>query len=225
MKNKIFKNAILFIVILTLTLIASSCKNNLDLTVYVSEYRSAIYEGESDGYLVTVSVEEREDPFIIDGFVGSVKKILTVKLETKNNLIDDAKIELNYDGYFLSGNFIYSPLNGKYVAEIITEKLPSTPTILGKLTSGENECKIELKSKVISGNLNYTEVLEKVKIQEGKTVEKLFDSSSVSTEIHIRLICEKNKNYYYVGFCCKDGKTYAYLVDAKSGEILATKQN
>ena len=225
MKNKIFKNIIFFVVILTVTLVASSCKNNLDLTVYVSEYRSYIYEGESDGYLVTVSVEEREDPFIIDGFVGSVKKILSVKLETKNSLIDDAKIELGYDGIKASGNFVYSPLNGKYVAEITVEKLPTSPTISGVLISADNECKLELKSKVLSGNLAYTEILEKIKEQDGKTVEKLFNNASVSTEIHIRLICDNNKNYYYVGFCSKEGKTYAYLVDAKTGEIVATKQN
>ncbi len=223
MKNKIFKNAILFIVILTLTFIASSCKNSIDLTVYVSEVRSGIYDGAINNYNVSVYATEREDPFIADGFVGTVKKILTVKLEGVNSSIDDASITLNYDDYEVSGNFVYSPLSGKYVAEIFVDKLPATPTVKGSLKSGDNTFDLELKSKVLSGNLTYKEVLEKVKDQDAKRVEELFNNKSVATEIHIRLISDNTKNYYYVGFSEKSGKIYAYLVDAKTGEILAKK--
>lgn len=225
MKSRFVKNLIAVAIILVVSISTSSCKNSIDLTVYVSELRSGIYEGTADGYTVSVSVEEREDPFILDGFVGAIKKVLTVKLEAVNNSIDDASITLNYDGYSASGSFVYSPLNGKYVAEIFVDKLPNSPLINGSLKSGDKSCSLELKSKVLSGNLSYNEILEKIKEQQGKRVDELFNNNSVCTEIHIRIICEKTKNYYYVGFTEKSGKTYAYLVDAKTGEILAEKQN
>ena len=225
MRNKLFKNLIFFAVIIAVTIISSSCKNSVDLTVYVSELRSGIYECESDEFTLTVLVEEREDPFIADGFVGTIKKVLTVKLEPKNHSLDNAIVSLSFDGYNVEGDFIYSPISGKYVAEIFTQKLPETPTISATIKSGENSYSLEVKTKVVSGNLSYTEILEKVREKDGKRVDELFNTTNVCTEIHIRLISEKNKNYYYVGFTNKSGKIYAYLVDAKTGEILAEKSN
>ena len=223
MRNKIFKKLVFFVVVIATLVISSSCKNSLDLTVYVSELRLGIYECSSTDFVVTVLVEEREDPFIADGFVGTIKKVLTVKLEPLNRSFDDATIALNFDDYTASGDFVYSPISGKYVAEIFVDKLPNLPSVSGTLTSGDETFNLDLKTKIVSGNLSYTEVLKKVSEKENKIVNELFNNTNVSTEIHIRLISEKNTNYYYVGFTNKSGKIHAYLVDAKTGEILAKK--
>ena len=223
MRNKIVKKLIFFVVVIATLVISSSCKNSIDLSVYISELRLGIYECTSEEFNVSVLVEEREYPFIAEGFVGTIKKVLTVKLEPLNRSFDDATISLTYDDYNVTGDFVYSPISGKYVAEIFVDKLPNSASLNGTLKSGDETFNLELNTKVVSGNLDYLEVLKKVSEKEDKIVNELFNNTNVSTEIHIRLISEKNKNYYYVGFTNKSGKIYAYLVDAKTGEILAKK--
>ena len=223
MRNKILKKLIFFVVIIATLVMSSSCKNTIDLTIYISELRLGIYECSGEEFNVSVLVEEREDPFVADGFVGTIKKVLTVKLEPVNRSFDDAKISLTFEDYSVSGDFVYSPISGKYVAEIFVDKLPTTASLNGSLKSGDETFNLELKTKVVSGNLGYIEVLKMVGEKEGKIVNELFNNTSVATEINVRLISEKNKNYYYVGFTSKGGKIYAYLVDAKTGEILAKK--
>ncbi|MBO5889014.1 MAG: hypothetical protein J6Q58_02615, partial [Clostridia bacterium] len=71
--------------------------------------------------------------------------------------------------------------------------------------------------------LSYSEVLESVRKNDSQIVKELFNNTNVSTEIHIRIISDKNKNYYYVGLSEKSGKTHAYLVDGITGEVLAKK--
>ncbi len=223
MKKKIYKKLVVLLTSLFVILASTSCKDNMDLSIYVSEYRSGIYEGEGSNLNLTLSLENRESPFIIDGFVGELKKVLVVKLHSENRVINSASIKLNYGDYECSGDFEFSVLSGKYSAEIFVEELPNTPTVKATFFCGEETVELELKSKAISGNLGYKEVLESVRKSDGELVDSLFNVSSVSTEIHIRLICDKYKNYYYVGLAEKTGKIHAYLVDAETGEVLAKK--
>ena len=78
MRNKIVKKLIFFVVVIATLVISSSCKNSIDLSVYISELRLGIYECTSEEFNVSVLVEEREYPFIAEGFVGTIKKVLTV---------------------------------------------------------------------------------------------------------------------------------------------------
>lgn len=223
MNGKICKKVLAIIVILVVVMASISCKDSVDLSIYVSELRSAIYEGKDNNVTLTVYAEEREDPFIIDGFVGELKKVLIVKLQSEGRSIDSASVLLSFDGVSCEGDFEYSPLNGKYCTEIFVEKLPSSPVINAVFKCGEESVNLELKTQVNNGNLSYSEVLDSVRKYDSNTVKELFDNTNVSTEIHIRLISDKNKNYYYVGFSEKSGKIYAYLVDGVSGEVLAKK--
>lgn len=223
MKGKIYKKILSIIVLLVVVTASISCKESIDLSIYVSELRSAIYEGEQENIKLTVYAEERENPFIIDGFVGEIKKVLIVKLQAEGRSIDSASVSLSFDGFNFDGDFEYSPLNGKYCTEIFVNELPSSPVINAVFKCGEESVNLELKTLVNNDNLSYKEVLDAVKKHDSQTVKELFGGTNVSTEIHIRILSDKNRNYYYVGFSEKSGKIYAYLVDGVSGEVLAKK--
>ncbi len=223
MKRKIYQKLALLLTVLVVVLASASCKDNVNLTLYVSELRSGIYYGEGDNLTLTAYVEEREEPFIIDGFVGEIKKVITVKLSSENRVINSASVKLKFDGYECEGDFEYSLLSGKFTAEIIVDKLPEGPIVEAVFKCGEEEVSVQLKTKITSGNITYKEALESVKKYDSKTTDELFNNTSVSTEIHIRIISDNLKNYYYVGFATKSGDIYAYLVDGATGEVLAKK--
>lgn len=223
MKGKFFKKVLSIIVVLIVVTASISCKDSLDLSIYVSELRLGIYEGEKENVTLTVYAEEREDPFIIDGFVGELKKVLIVKLSSQGRVIDSASVSLEFDGVNYKGDFEFNPLNGKYCTEIFVDKLPTSPIINATFNCGEESVSLELKTKINSDNLSYSEVLESVRKNDSQIIKELFNNTNVSTEIHIRIISDKNKNYYYVGLSEKSGKTHAYLVDGITGEVLAKK--
>ncbi len=225
MKGKFYKRLLSIIVVLVVVLTSISCKDTLDLSIYISQLRLSIYEGQSENVTLTVYAEERENPFIIDGFVGELKKVLVVKLDSNGRTIDSASVSLEFDGVNYTGDFEFSPLNGKYIAEIFVDELPNSPTVNAVFKCGEESLNLELKTQIKSGNLSYNEVLDAVKKYDNQTVKELFNTTNVSTEIHIRIISDKNKNYYYVGFSERSGKMHAYLVDGVSGEVLAKKSN
>ncbi|MBO5925967.1 MAG: hypothetical protein J6Q38_00190 [Clostridia bacterium] len=224
MKRNVLKKSLVIFAVITASLVAFSCKSGLDLSVYVSELRTGIYQGKSDGYDLIVYSEKRENPFKADGFVGDMKNLITVKLELEKGTLDGAEVKLQYDDYECEGDFEYSVLKGKYVSEIFVEKLPESPIIKAIVINSGEEVNIELKSQVFSGTVSYKNVLSAIEKSDPKIVNELFNTSSVSSEIHVRIISDNSKNYYYVGFVTKEGNTFAYLVDGESCKVLAKKE-
>lgn len=215
-----------FCLIVTLIMLTAviSCKAEVDLSYYVSELRENVYVGEVENLKVSVFAEKRETPFIADSYVGKLKNQLIVKIDGENAVIDDAEITITYDKTTVSGNFDYSPIGGKYVCTIQVENLPKSGSINGVLKTGGKELELLLTSGVLSDSISAKDALNSVKKADNKTVEKLFGNGKVEAEIHVRIMADKTRNYYYVGFVTKDG-TYAYLVDGKTGEVLAKKSN
>ena len=224
MKAKIIKKIICALLLVSALFINASCKKSLDLNVYVSQLRLGVYQGVSENFDLTLYSESKEKPFAIDGFVGEMGNVLIVKLNGTKTLSDGVKITVKYDDYECSGEFKLNPVNSTYTAEIEVENLPNTPNVLAFIETEEVKEQVSLVSKVSASKLDYKSVLKFVQDSDAETVKKLF-TSNVSTEIHIRIIPEKGKNYYYVGFNNKDGSISAYLVDGETGEVLARRTN
>ena len=215
------KKTIILLVAFCLLLFVSSCKNDIDLEMYLSEKRTAVYFVKGEDYSLTVYGEEREDPFISDGYVGTIKKFLTVRLEDYQKALDDASVTISFDGISLTGKFEYSPLNGKFCAEIETESLPTLSEITAVIKNGGEERTFNL-SGYSSDGIDYKTALSSVSKTAKTEIENMLSQTS-SLEVRLRIILEEDRVYYYVSLIDKTGKTLAYLVDGSNGEILASK--
>ncbi len=215
------KKLIILIIAFCLTLFVSSCKNEVDLEMYLSEKRTSVYSIKSEEYSLTVYGEEREDPFLSDGYVGTIKKFITVRLEDYQKSLDDASVTLSFDGITLSGKFEYSPLNGKFTTELETETLPTSNEITAVIKNGGEEKTFTLQGCLLEG-VDYKTALSSVSKSASSEIDKMLSNGS-SLEVRLRIILEEDRTYYYVSLINKSGKTLAYLVDGQSGEILASK--
>lgn len=215
-----------FIIVVVLTFLSvGACKENIDLSMYVSQNRKNIYIGESENYTVTAYCEERENPFVSDTFVGVLNNIITIKIDGKNAKIDGEKVKFSIDEKEYNSPFNYNPINGKYTCEIIVDKLPKTPSIILTVYKEEGVSEnVEIFAKLKSETLSSEQILQSVSNYDNQTISRLFRAERVVCEIHIRLLYDDDKNYFYVGFIEEGGKTTAYLVDGKTGKILATKK-
>lgn len=206
-----------------MSLAVFSCKAEVDLTAYISELRENVYVGEIEGVKITVYAEKRETPFIADSYVGEMKNILIVKIDNQNAMTDGASIEISYDKITKNGDFEYHPIGGKYVTTIEVDALPKSAQINAKLKCNGLEREMLLLSAISSDSITPKQALDSIKKHDKKTVEEVFESGKVEAEIHVRIMPDGERNFYYVGFALKNGDTKAYLIDGKSGEILAKK--
>ncbi len=217
------KKTLALIFVSTILLVLSSCANSLNLLMYVSEFRTKYYECIQDGYKLTVYCEERETPYITDGYVGEMKKYLIVRLEKDGESIDNCNVFISYDDVIFDGCFAYNPINGKYTVELEVEKLPTANELKVELLGDNVQVNMTAKCCVLDNAISAEDALKCVQEYDKETVSSLFKKGAEPCEIRIRILGGDGRNYYYVGFSTTDKKTVAYLVDGILGEVLAKK--
>ena len=93
------------------------------------------------------------------------------------------------------------------------------------IVCGENTTTVTLYSKLNEDTISYTDALKKATDKASDFLKEHTKKGVLKAEIAIRLLCENDKNFYYVGFICEEGLKRAYLIDGKTGEIIAEKNN
>lgn len=217
------KKLIIIISIFTLAVFSTSCKDELNLEMYLSQIRTVSYYAQGENYTVTVYGEERENPFISDGYVGTLKKIITVKLDDYKKSLDNASVIVSYGKTEISGKFDYSPLSGKYLTEIEVDSLPDSEEISVTVKNQGEETPLTLKKFSNNGVIGYKSALDCVSKSQRNEIRQMLSNNS-TVEVRLRLITEGERGYYYVSITDKNSKTIAYLVDGSSGNILASKE-
>lgn len=217
------------IIVLCITVILAfsftACKKTRDFSPFLTQIRNNCYEYSESGLKITVFAEQKENPFIADGYIGTLANFLTVKVEGElNKSLDGAKFTVSYDGNTYGGSFGLSPLGNKYIAEISVEKLPEIPQIQFTAEFDGESKEFTLSTKKLSTTISVTDAVLCVYNENEKLFDEYLTNGSVSAEINARLIVSDDKNYYYIGLITKTGEIYAYLLDGESGKILAEKK-
>ena len=92
------------------------------------------------------------------------------------------------------------------------------------LRYGEEEFPLLAKSVVSNDTLTPANVLKIIETENRELFDCLTDKYGFKGEIYIRLIYE-DAPYYYVGIIERDNTTHAFLVNAKTGKILAKRDS
>lgn len=218
------KKIVTFVLIVLSMFFISSCNRSAELEMYLSQIRTSVYKYQGNDYTVTVFGEEKETPFISDGFVSELKKYVTVKIENFTTSPDEATVVLTYNDVTCSGKFEYNPINGKFTAVMETAVLPTCEEINLVIKNAGNEQVIVAKNVCDSKVIDYKQALKSVSTKAGGKINKMLDEAGNSIEIRLRILVEGNRPYYYVSAVEKSGKTLAFLVDGLSGEVLAERE-
>ena len=198
----------------------SGCDKGADLSPYISQNRLQIYSGSSENYELSVYAERREDPFIEDGYTGDMKSVLILKLSQKSGDLTAANVTVVYNNEEKAFSYDKGVRNSN---QIVVETLPESPTVTAKITVGDKSEVIELYSQKLATDCTYLEAIDAVQNYDGETVERLFYGNRALAEINVRLISDDGKNYYFVGLIEEGGKTSAYLIDAATKTVIATR--
>lgn len=214
------KKLLLAIVFISTFFTFTACKKTNPYENKISQLRTDVYVCETENYTITAYPEIRENPFLSDGKVGKLEKVMIFKLnflndETKTDLY---KIEFDIDGKTYSSQFEYKPSSTFLYCQVLVENLPQKSFNV-TLKDDNHSFSNQLNSVKKSNTLDYVKILKSFKDNE-KTSALMNEDN----EIKIRLINNGDYDYYYVGFSSEE-KTVSYLLDGFTGEIIAQKDD
>ena len=196
----------------------SSCTSESKYTPYISQLRTDVFVGEGENYSLQIFAEQREIPFINDASAREKHNLLTVRVL---NCDKPLKITLTYSNQELSCDAEYNPHAMSMTASFKVTSFPS-----GKLTAyieGEFTEQIECVSKKREDSISPLTALNNVISQRKDFINSISSNGELNAEIYVRLLVEKDSNFYYVGFGLGSNKITAFLLDGKTGEIIAGK--
>lgn len=212
------------ILLATLCAIASAfmsgCKSNNELDNNVSQLRFEILVGESEGYKMTAYFEMCEFPLAADGIANTLSKVIKLKLTQTG---DEGTFETKFTvaGINYTKKFEYNPIGSNYAADVFVESFPDSDFAVD-IIDGEKQETVILKSVKTSGIIDHAAALETAKSEFSGKLDTL-QSSKTDYEYQIRLLCENDNVFWFVGLVTSGG-TNAALIDASSGKVVAKKE-
>lgn len=199
----------------------SGCKKGMDLEKYVNEIKSNVLRGESENYSVNIFIGKREDPYLSDGNVSTLKPFFIISVKTSVSMTESLNYLLEAKGKTYSGQLKLNPLtsaqcdNLKLDLDLKEAKLT--------LSHGENKESLTLNSVKTSKTISYKKALSIASSNLKSSIAKITENGDLKGEIQIRLLSESDALYYYVGITDYNGLISACLLDANSGKVLSSK--
>ena len=217
---------LVFTFILPLFCCCACNRKSVDYFSYVSELRSNVFLAETEEFSLKIYTGFKESPYLADGRKRSVNPrteiFLTALSGEKNYCAQFTHLGKTYGGDLSFDNvksdyFYHCDVDVSALNELVVE-----------ISYGDTVVELNavsvLKNSEESNVLSPEEILQKVCLSERERVQMMTDQNGFLGEFYIRLLHE-SAPYYYVGIVDRESKIYSLLLDAKSGKILAKREN
>lgn len=192
-----------------------------DYSAHISDERSDLFCAETEEFSLTVACVEREYPFLCDGKCAPRSKTVEATLTEKT------KTGAEYEFYFLEdepkgGEMSFRSVSGDYYYSRGTETFPTGSLSLRVVKDG-TPCDLIATSVKTPSTLSPSDALSRAETAERDYFKALIRDGVFRAELHVRLL-RRDKNYYYVGVVDEEGKTLSLLLDAETGNVLASRR-
>ena len=221
------KNKILYLLSAILILIWAFCLDGCskpDLSSSVSELRKDVFMGESETFDVVVYSGTKENPAIFDGVVNPSALSLMFKIGCKEDMGEQITIKFSLENKDYEIKTAFSPVKSTLYGQTEVHTLPKDKLDIEILWGDKREI-VCTNSMLKKDTISYMTALEKAGEKAKDFISSHTKKGIFKGEIIIRLLSENDVNYYYIGFIDDKGLKVAYLIDGKSGEVIAEKKN
>ncbi len=197
-----------------------ACKPAVDYMDYVSELRSNIFLAKTEDFSLRIYAVRKEYPYASDGIPQESSTRLEAYLVAPNG-VEVCVFNVTVDGKEYGGEMSFDNVKTEYYFSCTLDVSNAT----------ELPCKIRYRNEELSLNavsvktndlLSAKAILTHLQTTEAELFEILTDKYGFTGEIYIRLIYEGSP-YYYIGIIDRNSKINAFLLDAKTGKILAKR--
>lgn len=221
---KILKNVFISLILCTLTLPLLACNSKTDYFSFVSELRKDLFIAENSTVSVLLYSGAKESPAIFDGVKNDTGLLVGIKVIFNEEVSSPVTATVCYDQKNYEIPLEFHPVKRALAGKTNVSALPEKSVDI-TLRYGENEVTLTAESQLKQDTITYTKALEVATNDAKDFLKENTKGGVLQAEIVVRLLCENDKNYYYVGFITCEGLKLAYLIDGKTGEIIASKQN
>ena len=211
---------LLFLPIVLFSLCA--CKTKVEYFDYVSELRSNIFLARNEDFSLRVYAVEKEIPYAPDGIKRETSKRAEIFLIAPSGE-QDCELYFTIDENTYGGEMSFDNVRAEYYFSC-TLDISTLQTITFELRYGESCLELTANSVKTASTLSPNDTLKTLIASEQELFTSLTDKYGFAGEIYIRLLYEEAA-YYYVGVMDRNGNSYAFLINATSGKILAKRQN
>ena len=212
----------LILTALAIPLTLTACNTQPDYLSYVSELRKEVFIGEKDNFCVVAYAGMKESPAIFDGIKQNTTLCVGFKIIQKEETGSQLTIKFTINNKNYTAPLTFNPVKNTLFCDVEVSALLEKSLDV-EICYGDKSTIVSTTSQLNEKTISYTEALESA-VNKGEAFLKEHTEKGVlKAEIIIRLLCEKGRNYYYVGFICEKGLKRAYLIDGESGEVIAEK--
>lgn len=197
-----------------------ACKRAVDYFDYVSELRSNIFLDAADGFSLRVYSVSKETPYLSDG----IPQTVTARTEVYLLAPQGSKaytLQFDFQGNVYGGDMSYDNARGEYYY-FCSLDVSVASELHCRISGDDTSVSFCARSVTDEETLAPREILKIVQASEETLFSALTDEYGFSGEIYIRLLYE-DAPYYYVGVIERTGTTHAFLLNAKTGKLLAKR--
>lgn len=220
--KKILKIVLLTFFCFCLLPIFVSCKKEVRYFDYVSELRNNIFLAEADGFSLRAYSVTKESPYLADGVPRETNARTELWLVAPSG-DKECNVAFSVDNQSYGGEMSFDNVKAEYYYACPLD-VSTLKELVCRIEYGETVVELTAKSVVDESTLAPQTVLQNLVTAESDLFQGLTDKYGFAGEIYLRLLYEDSP-YYYVGVIDRNGQTNAFLINAKSGKILAKRQS
>lgn len=201
-------------------LFISGCQKE-DYFAYLSDLRSDLFAAETENYTLSISCNERERPYALDGIPSPRLKTIEIVLTEK-----EPSNEEGYEVYLLEdvpkgGEMSFRSVSGDWFYSRGVEEFPSGSVSVRVVFQNKSE-DLTATSVKNEKTISPQDALKAAVSSEGEFIEQLKAEGRFCGEFHVRLL-KRDKTYYYVAIVGKE-KSVCLLLNSETGEVLARRE-
>ena len=197
-----------------------ACNRPQDLTALVSEYRNNLFVYEDEELSVKAHNLEREYPYVADGYKSEmncrVELFVCATAEAKR-----CEVYFFVGGVQHGGEASYDGVKRQFYFSCAAD-VADAPSLQVRIHLDETEKELTLHSVKTPDLLPLPELLNKLFSEEKELKKKLTENGELACELYVRILYE-DAPYFYVGVVDRKGTIHAFLLNGKTGEILAKR--
>lgn len=222
MKLFSLKTYVFLPILLVCLLFACSCKKEVCYFDYVSELRSNVFLAETEDFSLRIHSTKKENPYAMDG-IPKESSILTEVFLSVPSGDQTCILSFSVNSREFGGDMSYDNVKAEYYYSCTFDS-SSAKEIPCTVQYGEKEVTLLAKSVLDESVLSPKKILNALQETEKEFFTALTDKYGFQGEIYIRLLYEDSA-YYYIGVIDRNTNVSAFLINAKTGKILAKRQS
>ena len=219
---KSLRHVLLSLCLLTLLVFGGACQKSVDYFSYVSELRSNLFLGKTEQFSLRVYSVHKESPYLADGIKRECVTRTEIHLVAPSGN-ENCHISFTVDGEEYAGDASFDNVKGEYYYAYPVD-ISALQELDIFIEYGKTQTTLTARSVLTPDTLSPQTALQTLVSEEKELFDSLTDEYGFAGEIHLRLLYE-GAPYYYIGIADRNGNTYAFLMNAVSGKILAKRQS